>query len=54
MLIHSIHGKIMLSINTDEVTNDVFQSFKGKYDNLDKEVEGSEISFKFVGRLNIR
>ena len=54
MFIHSIHEKIMLSRNTDELVTKNFQSFKNKYNDLDKEMETSGFSFKFVIRLKIR
>ena len=54
MFIHSIHEKIMLSRNTDELVTKNFQSFKNKYNDLDKEMEASGFSFKFVSRLKIR
>ena len=37
MFIHNIYEKVMLSSKTDEVINEIFQSIKDKYDDLDKQ-----------------
>ena len=44
----------MLSSNIDVLINEIFQSFKGKFEYLEKQIEGSCFSFKFVSRLSIR
>ena len=42
----------MLSSNTDVLINENFQLIKDKYEDLDKQIEGSCFSFKFVRYKN--
>ena len=46
MFIHSFHQKFMLSSSTDVLINEIFQSIKDKYEDLDKQMKGSIFSFR--------
>ena len=53
MFIHGIHEAIILETDFD-VFADIFKSIKNNYEELDNQMEGSELSFIFVSKLVIR
>ena len=55
MFIHSILEIIMLETDSNVFVNDIIESFlKRKYVDLDKQMEGSRFSCKFVSNLSIK